>query len=241
MPRVLHATNILIEAQIWIKAHYPYWKRNGGRDHIWVRARWRGRAGHGITARLLPENTRHGPLSQRMPLPRGSHSGNCAWGGGRGRGGGAWPISSPSPLSRPRPPTAAQMVTHDEGSCWVPKSIKNSTILSFWGRTEPNHVSVTGYRAWGCRVAPLCSEQGRGAAGGCLRGERAPRRCGARERDPPPTNPPQAPTTIPRTSCTRCTSPRAPLRRSAPSHATTLPRVSWRRRLLLGLHVPWRC
>ena len=39
MPRILHATGMLEEAQNWIQAHYPYWDRKGGRDHIWVRDR----------------------------------------------------------------------------------------------------------------------------------------------------------------------------------------------------------
>ncbi|KAK2080888.1 hypothetical protein QBZ16_000742 [Prototheca wickerhamii] len=35
MPRILHATGMLEEAQNWIQVHYPYWDRKGGRDHIW--------------------------------------------------------------------------------------------------------------------------------------------------------------------------------------------------------------
>lgn len=35
---------MLAEVQIWINAHYPYWSRKGGRDHIWVcgGAPWEG-------------------------------------------------------------------------------------------------------------------------------------------------------------------------------------------------------
>ncbi|KAL4425009.1 hypothetical protein ABPG77_002894 [Micractinium sp. CCAP 211/92] len=34
--RVQGATNMLLEAYHWIRAHHPYWDRRGGRDHIWL-------------------------------------------------------------------------------------------------------------------------------------------------------------------------------------------------------------
>ena len=34
-PRVMHVTNMMIEARDWVKSHFPYWDRRGGRDHIW--------------------------------------------------------------------------------------------------------------------------------------------------------------------------------------------------------------
>lgn len=37
------------------------------------------------------------------------------------------------------------LVTHDEGSCWVPAAIRPSIILSHWGRTDLNHSSLSGY------------------------------------------------------------------------------------------------
>ena len=32
----MHAVNMLSEARDWIDANYPFWKRRGGRDHIWT-------------------------------------------------------------------------------------------------------------------------------------------------------------------------------------------------------------
>ncbi|KAK2080891.1 hypothetical protein QBZ16_000745 [Prototheca wickerhamii] len=37
------------------------------------------------------------------------------------------------------------LVTHDEGSCWVPNSIRPSHILSHWGRMDENHTAWTHY------------------------------------------------------------------------------------------------
>lgn len=34
--RIMHGANLFLEAQRWIKEHMPYWKRRGGRDHIWL-------------------------------------------------------------------------------------------------------------------------------------------------------------------------------------------------------------
>lgn len=34
--RVQGAANLLLEAYHWLRAHYPYWDRRGGRDHIWL-------------------------------------------------------------------------------------------------------------------------------------------------------------------------------------------------------------
>ncbi|KAL4427668.1 hypothetical protein ABPG75_001757 [Micractinium tetrahymenae] len=39
------------------------------------------------------------------------------------------------------------LVTHDEGSCWVPSVIRPSIILSHWGRKDVNHTSGTAYDA----------------------------------------------------------------------------------------------
>ena len=44
-------------------------------------------------------------------------------------------------------PSYAQLVTHDEGSCWVPNSIRPSHILSHWGRMDENHTAWTHYGA----------------------------------------------------------------------------------------------
>ncbi|GAB4813993.1 hypothetical protein N2152v2_001039 [Parachlorella kessleri] len=37
------------------------------------------------------------------------------------------------------------LVTHDEGSCWVPAMLRPAIILSYWGRTDLDHISGTGY------------------------------------------------------------------------------------------------
>ncbi|KAK9805311.1 hypothetical protein WJX73_000673 [Symbiochloris irregularis] len=39
------------------------------------------------------------------------------------------------------------LVTHDEGSCWVPSEIRPSIILSHWGRRDVKHVSNTAFPA----------------------------------------------------------------------------------------------
>jgi hypothetical protein len=36
-------------------------------------------------------------------------------------------------------------MSHDEGACYAPIDIWNSTMLSHWGRLERNHTSNTGY------------------------------------------------------------------------------------------------
>ena len=60
----MHTSRMLLEAKQWLEAAMPYWKRRGGRDHVWL-------------------------------------------------------------------------VTHDEGPCWVPSELRNSIILSHWGRKVP--------------------------------------------------------------------------------------------------------
>ncbi|GLI60030.1 hypothetical protein VaNZ11_002095 [Volvox africanus] len=35
-PRVMHVTNMMLEIRDWIRKHFPYWDRRGGRDHIWL-------------------------------------------------------------------------------------------------------------------------------------------------------------------------------------------------------------
>jgi hypothetical protein len=32
----MHVTNMMVEARDWVKSHFPYWDRRGGRDHIWL-------------------------------------------------------------------------------------------------------------------------------------------------------------------------------------------------------------
>ncbi|KAG2486464.1 hypothetical protein HYH03_014911 [Edaphochlamys debaryana] len=72
-PRVMHVTNMMLDARDWIRQHFPYWDRRGGRDHIWL-------------------------------------------------------------------------MTHDEGACYAPSEIYNvSTMLTHWGRTDPNHASNTAF------------------------------------------------------------------------------------------------
>jgi hypothetical protein len=34
--RVMGSTNMLLEAHHWIRSHFPWWDRRGGRDHIWL-------------------------------------------------------------------------------------------------------------------------------------------------------------------------------------------------------------
>ncbi|CAK0774152.1 hypothetical protein CVIRNUC_004140 [Coccomyxa viridis] len=40
------------------------------------------------------------------------------------------------------------LVTHDEGSCWVPAEIRNSIILSHWGRKDKGHRSNSAFAPW---------------------------------------------------------------------------------------------
>ncbi|KAG1671014.1 hypothetical protein FOA52_014258 [Chlamydomonas sp. UWO 241] len=35
-PRVMHVTNMMLEARDWFRKQFPYWDRRGGRDHIWL-------------------------------------------------------------------------------------------------------------------------------------------------------------------------------------------------------------
>ncbi|KAJ9511447.1 hypothetical protein QJQ45_029894, partial [Haematococcus lacustris] len=35
-PRVMHVTNMLLEARDWVRSHFPWWNRRGGRDHIFL-------------------------------------------------------------------------------------------------------------------------------------------------------------------------------------------------------------
>ncbi|KAG2444185.1 hypothetical protein HYH02_009123 [Chlamydomonas schloesseri] len=35
-PRIRQMLNMIMETRDWIDEHYPYWKRRGGRDHIWT-------------------------------------------------------------------------------------------------------------------------------------------------------------------------------------------------------------
>ncbi len=55
----------------------------------------------------------------------------------------------PPPLSLPPAGGADHifLISHDEGACWAPKEIINSTILQHWGRMDINRKSETGYIA----------------------------------------------------------------------------------------------
>ncbi|KAL6758481.1 exostosin-like glycosyltransferase [Haematococcus lacustris] len=35
-PRVMHVANMLLEARDWVRSHFPWWNRRGGRDHIFL-------------------------------------------------------------------------------------------------------------------------------------------------------------------------------------------------------------
>lgn len=35
-PRVMHASNMLLDVKRWLQASFPWWDRRGGKDHIWV-------------------------------------------------------------------------------------------------------------------------------------------------------------------------------------------------------------
>ena len=105
--RVMGATNMLLEAFHWIRAHQPYW---------WA-------AGRGMPAACW---------HARLPaFPS------------------AAPPSAPNCLPRCRDRRSGRdhiwLVTHDEGSCWVPAVLRPSIILSHWGRTELNHSALSGY------------------------------------------------------------------------------------------------
>lgn len=41
-----------------------------------------------------------------------------------------------------------QLNVHDEGSCWVPKPMRNAIILSHWGRLDANHTSYASAGEW---------------------------------------------------------------------------------------------
>ena len=112
----------LIEAFHWIRAHYPYWGRNGGRDHIVVGGQlladcWLAgsRAVWGATlprcASLLPATVGQAPAAV-APSP-----------------------SAPRRCSCRLQPAAV----HDEGSasCAAP-----SHHHLHWGRTELPHFSI---------------------------------------------------------------------------------------------------
>ncbi|EFJ41258.1 hypothetical protein VOLCADRAFT_119761, partial [Volvox carteri f. nagariensis] len=73
-PRIRQMVNMLREVVDWIDKTYPFWRRRGGRDHIWL-------------------------------------------------------------------------FTHDEGACWAPKVLENSTWLTHWGRMGLEHRSGTAFLA----------------------------------------------------------------------------------------------
>ena len=37
-PRPMHGLNMMLDLKKWIDDSFPYWKRRGGRDHIWLAA-----------------------------------------------------------------------------------------------------------------------------------------------------------------------------------------------------------
>lgn len=119
---------MLVEMQIWINAQFPYWRRKGGRDHLFVSYR---------------------PCHMADTSGR---DGTAEWGETWGRARNSTLIDSgptPSPCRlalgcpfKPGSPAAPMQVTpHDQGSCWMPEAIKNATILSYWGRRDGNHSS----------------------------------------------------------------------------------------------------
>ena len=113
----------LIEAFHWIRAHYPYWDRNGGRDHIVV--------GGQLLADWLagwePSCVGGDPAPLRFAAPCHGRSSSCRY----------------RAVTRGIPPL--QLSVHDEGSCWVPAVLRPAIIISHWGRTELPHVSGTSY------------------------------------------------------------------------------------------------
>ena len=59
-----------------------------------------------------------------------------------------------------------RLVTHDEGSCWVPAEIRNSIILSHWGRKVQSLL----FNLWMWMTSSLCfsSDAEKSASGGCI-------------------------------------------------------------------------
>ncbi len=43
----------------------------------------------------------------------------------------------------------SRLITHDEGSCWAPKEIRPSIILSHWGRKVAHPIALA------CQVLPV--------------------------------------------------------------------------------------
>ena len=35
-PRPMHGANMMLEVKRWLEKAFPFWKRRGGRDHIWL-------------------------------------------------------------------------------------------------------------------------------------------------------------------------------------------------------------
>ena len=104
-----------MEAQHWISTHLPYWNRNGGRDHIIVRASrvWSVRWDEPLLG-LTGLERRPAMVHQALRSPA-----SC------------------------RPPACPQLQTHDEGSCWLPSVLRPAIVLSHWGRTEvPDHADT---------------------------------------------------------------------------------------------------
>jgi hypothetical protein len=166
--RVMHASMALLEAKKWMAQELPYWNRTGGRGGGRRVGGKRGQ-GWGLVAQLqaggaapscasMPSASADtGSLSLTHYLTHPSptllkHSPHR---------------SAPSPLAcmhmamrhhadlPPPPPSLPPaggadhifLISHDEGACWAPKEIINSTILQHWGRMDINRKSETGYIA----------------------------------------------------------------------------------------------
>lgn len=68
------------------------------------------------------------------------------------------------------------LFSHDEGACWAPAEIYNSSIiLTHWGRTGDAHESGTSFPQVGFRPAThACSSGGRTHGMGSVCDQRAP-------------------------------------------------------------------
>jgi hypothetical protein len=77
------------------------------------------------------------------------------------------PANQPSPNHPPAPP---QLAPYDEGTCYVPASLRPAIILGHWGNTRRNNVSYTNYGPddWTVGGTPPRAPGGLGAAIGPL-------------------------------------------------------------------------
>ena len=63
-------------------------------------------------------------------------------------------------------PLLRRLVTHDEGSCWVPAEIRDSIILSHWGRKVQSLLSDL--CMWMTSLLCFSSDAEKSASGGCI-------------------------------------------------------------------------